>query len=61
MDPREPTINAKYQTIIPDFVNQYSTFKEEIDPGLPTPKMKKIPINIFTDANHANDKQPANL
>ena len=56
MDPREPILNAEYETIIPDFGNQYSTFNEEIDPGLPIPKMKELPINIFTDANHAHDK-----
>ena len=56
IDPRDPILNVKYNTIIPDFGNQYSDFKEEVDPRIPEPLMKELSLNIFVDANHGHDK-----
>ena len=44
--------DTEYEEILPDFGNQYADFKEEIDPRLPKPRMKELPIVIYTDANH---------
>ena len=56
IDPRDPILNAKYETVVPDFGNQYSDFVEETDLRLPTPLMKELSLNIFVDANHGHDK-----
>lgn len=39
-----------------DFGNQYTYFKEDMDPRFPDPIMKELDINIFVDADHCHDK-----
>ena len=56
IDPKDPQIEAEYDSVIPDFGNQYADFVEEIDHKLPNPRMKELPITIFTDANHGHDQ-----
>ena len=42
--------------MVPDFGNQYSDFKEEVDDRLPAQKMKELDINIFVDSDHGHDR-----
>jgi hypothetical protein len=39
-----------------DFGNQYSYFREELDPRFPKPLLKEMDFNVFIDADHAHDK-----
>ena len=56
VDPRDPILATIYDTIIPDFGNQYQDFVEEHDDRLPEPRMKELTTNIFVDANHGHDR-----
>ena len=56
VDPRNPILNVKYETVIPDFGNQYSDFVEDEDDRLPKPLMNELSTNIFIDSNHGHDK-----
>ena len=56
IDPRDPILNTKYESIEADFGNQYSDFVEELDNRVPIEKMKELALNIFVDSNHGHDK-----
>ena len=56
VDPRDPILATTYQTIVPDFGNQYQDFVKDKDERLPEPRMKEISTNIFVDANHGHDR-----
>ena len=56
IDPRDPILATTYETIIPDFGNQYQDFVEEEDDRLPEPRMKELSTNIFVDSNHGHDR-----
>ena len=51
MDPEYE--NAKFEN--KDFGNQYSYFKEDIDPRFPPPFISELDITLFVDANHGHD------
>ena len=57
MDPRPPIIKAEGETLVSskEFTHQYNYFKEDIDPLFPTPLVKELTINIFSDSDHAHD------
>ena len=44
-------MNIPYEDLVPDFGNQYSDFKEEVDDRLPAQKMKKISREILLKNN----------
>ena len=56
VDPSDPILSTSYETVIPDFGNQYQDFVEDQDERLPEPKMKELSTNIFVDANHGHDR-----
>jgi hypothetical protein len=39
-----------------DFGNQYSYFKEMLDPRFPEPLVGELDINLFCDLDHGHDK-----
>lgn len=58
MNPASPHFDHEYSDVEVkcDFGNQYSYFREAMDPRFPTPLLKELDINIFIDADHAHDK-----
>ncbi len=42
--------------LIDDFGNQYSYFKEDIDPKFPEGRVPELDIMMFCDSDHAHDK-----
>lgn len=58
MNPASPKIDWVYEDveIKCDFGNQYSYFREDMDPRFPAPIMPELDINIFVDADHGHDK-----
>jgi hypothetical protein len=58
VNPDPPHIDPEYSDVEVkcDFGNQYSYFREEMDPRSPKPTLEELDINIFVDADHAHDK-----
>jgi hypothetical protein len=58
VNPNPPTFDKVYNNdeVKCDFGNQYSYFREELDPRFPEPLLEEIDINLFVDADHAYDK-----
>ena len=58
VNPEPPHFDSVYSDVEVkcDFGNQYSYFREELDPRFPDPILKELDLNIFIDADHAHDK-----
>jgi hypothetical protein len=58
VNPDPPTFDKVYNDVELkcDFGNQYSYFREELDPRFPEPLLEEIDINLFVDADHTYDK-----
>jgi hypothetical protein len=58
ISPKPPKIDPQYDTVklTEDFGGQYPYFLEDLDPKFQTPLVPEMAVNLFVDANHAQDK-----
>ena len=47
----------QYESLIPDFLQDYPDAKEEVDPNFPAPYWHPLETTILVDSDHAHDKR----
>ena len=59
VNPDPPLIDPEYEQVkLPnDFGNQYSYFREDLDPRFPPPIIKELELTVFCDSDHGHDKK----